>query len=203
MTAGSSRAGPGEAGHHAGHAVQQRVVTFARTGDEAVGCFLVDPSTEGYEVVERVTTMGHRASETVTVAFDEVAVGGEALVGDPARGFVYALESLVLGRVGIAAQALGVAQASLDHSTRYSRERKQFGRALSDFGATQAKLAEMAARIAGARAATHEVGRRLHTHRSALRLPLAKQTGDFAAISGLPGANRHRQGEMPDPPSSR
>ncbi|MDT8341418.1 MAG: acyl-CoA dehydrogenase family protein [Longimicrobiales bacterium] len=137
------------------------VLTFARTGPDGIGCFLVAPSAPGYRVTRRVTTMGHRASETVDVELDEVHLPADALVGDPGHGLALALESLVLGRTGVAALALGVAQSALDHATRYSLEREQFGRPLADFGATQAKLANMAARIAGARAALHEVGRRL------------------------------------------
>jgi alkylation response protein AidB-like acyl-CoA dehydrogenase len=109
--------------------------------------------------------MGHRASETVTVALDGVRVPAEGLIGEAGRGLAYALESLVLGRTGIAAQALGIARAALEHATRYALEREQFGRALAEFGATQAKLANMAARISGARAAVHEVGRRLEARR--------------------------------------
>ncbi|MEJ2539697.1 MAG: acyl-CoA dehydrogenase family protein [Gemmatimonadota bacterium] len=141
------------------------VVLFARVGEEGLGCFLVDPALEGYRVGARVTTMGHRASETVTVTLDGVTVTEEALLGEPGDGLTYALESLTLGRTGIAAQALGIAQASLDHAARYALERTQFGRALAEFGATQAKLAIMAARIAGARAATQEVGRRLEARK--------------------------------------
>lgn len=141
------------------------VVGFARTGNDAVGCFLLDPSAEGYRVTRRVTTMGHRASETVDLSLEGVRVAGDALVGDPSRGLAYALESLVLGRAGIAAQALGIAQASLDHSVRYSLERRQFGQPLAEFGATQAKLANMAARISSVRAAVLEVGRRLESQR--------------------------------------
>jgi alkylation response protein AidB-like acyl-CoA dehydrogenase len=141
------------------------VVLFARIPDRGVGCFLVDPTTSGYGVGERVTTMGHRASETVTVDLDGVHVPGSGLIGEAGRGLAYALESLVLGRTGIAAQALGIARAALEHATRYALEREQFGRALAEFGATQAKLANMAARIGGARAAVHEVGRRLEARR--------------------------------------
>lgn len=142
------------------------VVLFASTGDDGVGCFLVEPSASGYTVARKVTTMGHRASETVDVTLDGVRLDGDAVVGDPARGLAYALDSLVLGRTGIAAQALGIAQASLDHATRYALERKQFGRSLADFDATQAKLANMAARIAGARANILEVGERLQAQRA-------------------------------------
>ncbi|HSG47542.1 MAG TPA: acyl-CoA dehydrogenase family protein [Longimicrobiales bacterium] len=141
------------------------VMTFARTGAGTMGCFLVDPSTPGFKVARRVTTMGHRASETVDLTLSGVRLGPDALVGDPARGLSYALESLVVGRAGVAAHALGIAQASLDHSVRYSLEREQFGRPLADFGATQAKLANMAARISAVRASLHEVGERLQAQR--------------------------------------
>ncbi len=88
-------------------------------------------------------------------------VSSDALVGDAGRGLPYALSSLVLGRAGIAAQALGIAQAALDHATRYSLEREQFGQPLAEFDATQAKLANMSARISCVRAAIVEVGRRI------------------------------------------
>lgn len=140
------------------------VLTFART-DEGIGCFVVEPSSDGYEVVERATTMGLRASETVHVRLDGVRVEGDALVGDPGRGLAYALEALDLGRAGVAAQALGVARAAKEHATGYALERRQFGRALVDFGAVQAKLAGMAARIASSRGLIREVGERLQARR--------------------------------------
>jgi alkylation response protein AidB-like acyl-CoA dehydrogenase len=142
------------------------VVVFARTSEDAIGCFLLEPSMEGYSVERRVGTMGHRASETVDVRLDGVRPEEDGLVGEADRGFAYALESLVLGRAGIAAQALGIAQASLDHATTYSLERHQFGKALADFGATQAKLANITARIAAVRSLIGEVGERLQRART-------------------------------------
>ncbi|UCC26132.1 MAG: acyl-CoA dehydrogenase family protein [Gemmatimonadales bacterium] len=161
------------------------VMTFARTSPEGVGCFLAEPSQEGYHIVRSVTTMGHRASETVDVALRGLEVGDESLIGDPQRAFTYALEGLVLGRAGIAAQALGIAQASLDHATRYSLEREQFGRPLSDFGATQAKLANMAARISAVRSTIQEVGRRLDRERRGDR---DTGTGADALVARAAGA---------------
>ena len=134
------------------------VITFARTGPDVVGCFLVEPGADGYAVERHPTTMGHRASETVHVTFSGVRLEDDALVGDAARGLSYAMESLVVGRAGIAAQALGIAQAALDHATRYALERRQFDRHLAEFGATQAKLANMSARITATRAAILELG---------------------------------------------
>lgn len=133
------------------------VVAFARTGEDGggkapIGAFLLDTAAEGYRAGERETTMGLRASETVWVELDGVRVTDRRLVGDPASGLAYALGALDLGRLGIAAQAVGIAQASLEHAVRYARERRQFGRPIASFGAVRSKLAVMATRIAASRA---------------------------------------------------
>lgn len=132
------------------------VVIFARTGSRedrpAIGAFLVDTAAKGYRVGEREATMGHRASETVSVHLDDVRVGSDRLLGDPVGGLGQALGALDLGRMGIGAQAVGIAQAAMEHATSYACERRQFGRPLAGFGAVRAKLATMAARIAASRA---------------------------------------------------
>lgn len=140
------------------------VLVFARTGEgrHDIGCFLVRPGADGYRVARRATTMGMRASETVDVELD--GVPGE-VIGEPDRGFEYAMGALDLGRAGIAAQALGIAEAAMGFATGYALEREQFGRSIADFGAVQEKLASMAARIASARALTHEVGALLQRER--------------------------------------
>lgn len=132
------------------------VALFARTGEDAIGLFLVEPSTEGYVVGGRETTLGMRASETVSVRLDGVRVGADAQVGEAGAGLRYALEALDVGRIGVAAQATGVARAALEHATRYALERQQFGTPIARFGALQAKLADAAQRIAGGRALTHQ-----------------------------------------------
>jgi alkylation response protein AidB-like acyl-CoA dehydrogenase len=143
------------------------LLIFARTGDRGeLGCFLVPGDHPGLQVDGRTTTMGLRASETVELALSDVRLPGDALVGDAGAGLSIALDALTVGRAGIAAQAVGIAAASLEQAVRYSREREQFGRPLADFGAIQAKLAEMAARTAAARAAVREVGERLQRVRS-------------------------------------
>ena len=141
------------------------VVTFARTGPESrgrngVGAFLVGPTASGYRVRECERTMGLAASETVTVELEGVELGPDALVGDPDEGYGYAMEAIDLGRVGISAQALGIAQAAFEFATGYALERAQFGRPIADFGAVQEKLATMAVRIEEARALTHVTGSR-------------------------------------------
>lgn len=137
------------------------MLVFARTGGGAsgrnsIGAFLVDTSAPGYRVGRREKTMGLRASETVMVELDDVHVAGDRLVGDPERGLSYALEALDLGRLGIGAQAVGIARAALEHAIAYSRERRQFGRSIAGFGAIRGKLAAMATRIAASRALVME-----------------------------------------------
>lgn len=133
------------------------VIAFARTGPEVgsktpIGAFLVDTGAEGYRVGKRETTMGLRASETVWVELDGVRVADSRLVGDRGGGLGYALGALDLGRLGIAAQAAGIAQAALEHAMRYAAERRQFGRPIASFGAVRSKLAVMATRVAASRA---------------------------------------------------
>ncbi len=128
------------------------VALFARTADDAIGVFLVEPSSEGYRVGGREATLGLRASETVSVRLDGLTVGGDALLGEPDAGLRYALEALDLGRIGVAAQAIGVGRAALEHATTYALEREQFGRPIARFGALQAKLADAAQRLAAGRA---------------------------------------------------
>lgn len=140
------------------------LLVFARTGDEASGrpgsgAFLVDTHARGYRAGDREKTMGLRASETVSVEFDDVRVDGERLVGDPRCGLRYALEALDLGRLGIGSQAVGIAQAALEHSVRYAHGRRQFDRPIASFGAVRGKLARMAARVAASRALVMEGAR--------------------------------------------
>lgn len=175
------------------------MLVFARTGEgvsgrPATGAFLVDTSSAGYRAAGREKTMGLRASETVSVELDAVRVDGDRLVGDPGRGLSYALEALDLGRLGIGAQAVGIAQAALEHAVRYAHERRQFGRPIATFGGVRSKLATMAARIAAARALVMESARAWEapdapassaalpvTARSAMAKLIASETATWAA----------------------
>lgn len=132
------------------------VVVFARTAQDALGAFLVPAASPGYVVGERERTLGLRASETVSIELSDVRLGANALLGAPDAGLSYALEALDLGRCGVAAQAVGIARAAMEHAATYALEREQFGGAIARFGAIQAKLADMAHRIAAGRALAHE-----------------------------------------------
>ena len=129
-------------------------VVIARTGEEGpdgLSAFLVPTDVEGWRVEGRETTMGLRPLEVVTVRLDGLRLGDDALLGEEGAGFRLALEALDLGRLGIAAQAVGIAQAALDHAVAYADEREQFGRAIRSFEAIQFKLADMATKVAAAR----------------------------------------------------
>jgi alkylation response protein AidB-like acyl-CoA dehydrogenase len=126
-----------------------------RRGAKGIGAFIVPTDTQGYVVGKKEDKMGQRASETVGIAFQEMFVPDDQLLGDPSLGFVYALQGLDNGRMGIAALAIGIAQAALEHALAYADERQQFGRPIRAFQGMQFKLADMATRIEAARALLH------------------------------------------------
>jgi alkylation response protein AidB-like acyl-CoA dehydrogenase len=127
----------------------------ARRGSRGISAFVVTPDLPGFHVGTKEEKMGLRASPTVQLTFDGLRVPAANLLGEEGQGFVYAMRSLDNGRLGIAAQALGIAQAALDASLDYAAERKQFGKPIREFEAIQFKLADMGARIAAARALLH------------------------------------------------
>ncbi len=131
------------------------------SGESSAGAFLVPRESPGYSIVGREATMGLRGSQAVSVQFDGVAIERNQVLGDPTQGFEYALDARPVGWVGIAAQAVGIAQSAFEHATGYALEREQFGQPIAEFGAIQDKLAGMASRIAGARALMHEAAARL------------------------------------------
>jgi alkylation response protein AidB-like acyl-CoA dehydrogenase len=128
----------------------------ARRGSRGISAFVITPDLPGFHVGKKEEKMGLRASPTVQLTFDGMRVPAANLLGEEGQGFVYAMRSLDNGRLGIAAQALGIAQAALDASLDYAAERKQFGKPIREFEAIQFKLADMGARIASARALLHQ-----------------------------------------------
>jgi alkylation response protein AidB-like acyl-CoA dehydrogenase len=126
-----------------------------RRGSKGISAFIVTPDLPGFAVGKKEDKMGLRASPTVQLNLDGMRVPGANLLGDEGMGFVYAMRSLDNGRLGIAAQAIGIARAALEASLDYAAERKQFGQAIREFEAIQFKLADMGARITSARALLH------------------------------------------------
>ena len=145
------------AGGHAGV-----ILTMARTDtpdarrrSKGIGAFIITPDLQGFRVGKKENKMGLRASETVQLVFDSMRVPAERLLGDETQGFAYAMQSLEHGRLGIAAQAIGIARAAFEHAAAYARERHQFDRAIGEFQGIQFKLADIATRIHAARSLLH------------------------------------------------
>jgi alkylation response protein AidB-like acyl-CoA dehydrogenase len=123
-----------------------------RRGARGISAFIVTPDLPGFRVGKKEDKLGLRASATVQLIFDRMRVPADRLLGQEGKGFVYAMQSLDNGRLGVAAQAIGISRAALEHSTRYAAERRQFGKPIKEFEAIQFKLANMATRVTAARA---------------------------------------------------
>lgn len=123
----------------------------AERAADGIGAFLVERGTSGFSTGKKESKMGMRASDTTELVFEDAFVPDENLLGNPSAGFRIALGSLDGGRIGIAAQAIGIAQAALDEAARYALQRQQFGRPIAEFQAVQFKLAEMATEIEASR----------------------------------------------------
>ena len=123
-----------------------------RKGARGISTFIITPDMPGFSVGKKEDKMGLRGSETNQLVFDELRVPVANRLGQEGMGFVYAMQSLDNGRLGIAAQSIGIARAALEHSVRYAAERKQFGKPIKEFQAVQFKLADMATRVAASRA---------------------------------------------------
>ena len=131
-----------------------------RRGARGIGAFIVTPDLPGFHVGKKEDKMGLRASPTVQLdASTTCACRPRTCSASEGMGFIYAMQSLDNGRLGIAAQAIGIARAALEHATAYAAERKQFGKPIKEFQAIQFKLADMATRIAASRALLHRGGR--------------------------------------------
>ena len=134
------------------------VVSMARTGGEGSGgisAFVVEPSWEGFSVGKEEKKMGLRSSNTTEIVFSDLAVPAANLLGEEGKGLAYALGGLEHGRLGIAAQALGIAGACLDLAVAWARERRAFGKAIAEFQGLRFLLADLAAQIEAARALTY------------------------------------------------
>ncbi|MFC1553805.1 acyl-CoA dehydrogenase [candidate division KSB1 bacterium] len=120
-------------------------------GHKGICAIIVERDTEGFTIGKKVEKLGIRSSDTVELIFDNARVPAENILGEEGQGFKIAMSMLDVGRISIAAQAIGIAQGSLDASVKYSKERQQFGKELINFQAIQNKLADMATEIEAAR----------------------------------------------------
>jgi len=126
-----------------------------RRGARGISAFILTPDCPGFSVGKKEDKMGLRASPTVQIRLDNCRVPHANLLGEPGMGFIYAMQSLDAGRLGIAAQAVGIAEAALAHASAYAAERRQFGKPIKEFQAVQFRLADMAMRVAASRALLH------------------------------------------------
>jgi alkylation response protein AidB-like acyl-CoA dehydrogenase len=124
-------------------------------GHKGISTFLIEKDTPGLETGVKEDKLGIRSSDTCTVSLNNVRVHKDQLLGQEGLGFRIAMETLNGGRIGIAAQALGIAQASLEAAVRYSKTRKAFDAPIANFQAIQFKLADMATQVEAARQLTY------------------------------------------------
>lgn len=138
-------------GAHAGVYVVFSVTDPDARTSRRMTAFVVERDTPGIEVAPKEKKLGLLASEINGIVFDDVVVSDAYVLGEVGGGFGVAMSLLATGRIGIAAQAVGIAQAALDAGLAYAKERKQFGKAIAEYQAIQWKLADMATEIDAAR----------------------------------------------------
>ena len=165
--------------------VADTYVVFAMTdkaaGNKGISAFIIEKGWEGFSFGSHEKKMGIRGSSTCELVFENVKVPKENLLGELNKGFKIAMTTLDGGRIGIAAQALGIAQASIDECVKYTKERVQFGKRISQFQNTQFQLADMqasvdAARLLVYRAAQAKQDHEPHRHLAAMAKLVAAET---------------------------
>jgi len=163
------------------------VIVFAVTtkgiGYKGVSAFIVEKGIPGFSVGKKEDKLGIRGSDTCELYFEDCQVPVENLIGNEGDGFRIAMKTLNGGRIGIAAQALGIAQAALDKSIEYAKERKQFGKPIANFGAVQSKLANMAINIDASRLLILKAAKLKDDHKPyAKEAAMAKQFASQTAV---------------------
>ena len=145
-------------------------------GAKGVSAFIVEKGIPGFVVSKKEKKLGIRSSDTVSLSFEDCRIPKENLIKDEGFGIKFALKTLDGGRIGIASQALGIAEGALDAAVRYSKERKAFDHPIADFQAIQFKLADMSTNLEAAR---------LLTFRSAALKDKGESYGTAAAMAKL------------------
>ena len=154
----------------------QYIALFALTQPEkklrGMSCIIVEKGTPGFSIGKIESKMGLHGSETAELIFDNCRVPRENLLGTEGKGFSYAMKTLDGGRIGIAAQAVGLAEGALEQALKYVHERKQFGQEIGNFQGIQWYLADMATKIQAAKCLTY--------HAAALKVAGAPHTVEAA-----------------------
>jgi len=143
---------------HYAHVCVAMAVTDRAASQHGISAFILEAGTPGFRVGKKENKLGMRASATGEVLFHDCRLPQEQLLGKPGEGFVDSLRILDGGRISIAALSIGLAQGAYEAALGYSKQRKQFGRPISEFQAIQHKLADMATSIEAARLLTYRAG---------------------------------------------
>jgi len=165
-------------------------VTDPAKGKKGISAFIVEKNSPGFVVGKLEDKLGLRSSDTASLLFEDCRVPGENLLGTEGEGFTIALATLDGGRIGIAAQALGIAQGCLEESVAYAQQRRQFGRAIAEFEAIQWMLADMATEIDAARLLTYRAAwlaeqGRTFTKEAAMAKLFASEAANRAAYKAI------------------
>jgi alkylation response protein AidB-like acyl-CoA dehydrogenase len=157
--------------------------TDKEKGYKGISCFIVEKGMAGFTHGVKEDKLGIRSSDTCSLQFQDVRVPAENMLGPEGRGFNIAMETLNGGRIGIAAQALGIAQGAFEAAVAYSKERKAFGKPISELQAIQFKLADMATKIDAARSLVHRAASQKDKHeRYVKEAAMAKLFASKAAV---------------------
>ena len=165
-------------------------VTDRSKGKKGISAFLVERGTRGFRSGKKEDKLGVRSSDTSELVFEDCRIPAGNLLGQEGHGFLDSLRILDRGRIGIAAFSVGIAQASLEASSRYAKGRRQFGHAIAEFQAVQFKIADMATELEAARLLTwraahlRDTGRE-HTVQSSMAKLFASEVAVQAALEAI------------------
>jgi alkylation response protein AidB-like acyl-CoA dehydrogenase len=165
-------------------------VTDPSKGKKGISAFIVERGTKGFRSGKKENKLGVRSSDTSELVFEECRLPASSLLGREGFGFIDTLRILDRGRIGISAFSVGIAQASLEASIRYAKERRQFGHPIAEFQAIQFKIADMAAKVDAARlltwraASLRDAGRE-HTVESSIAKLFAGEAAVEAAMEAV------------------
>jgi alkylation response protein AidB-like acyl-CoA dehydrogenase len=165
-------------------------VTDPEAGYKGTSTFVVPKDTPGITVGKHENKMGIRATDTTSLTLEDVRVPNDHLIGEHGDGFKQMLAALDSGRLGVAAQGIGIAQGALEASLQYSEEREQFGKPISSFQAIRNKVADMATRIEAARlllryaAWKKDAGQRF-SQEAAMAKVYCSETATYAALEAV------------------
>src|SRR5574344_1852256 len=126
-------------------------MTDKSLGTKGISAFIVEKDTPGFSIGKKEKKMGIRGSATTELIFEDCRIPKDNLLGPIGKGFSIAMKTLDGGRIGIASQALGIAQGAMDETVKYTKERKQFGKAIAQFQNTQFQMADLETKVQAAR----------------------------------------------------